>query len=447
MTSSAVTPKPATTVKVTAVSLAASLAIAAGLAVQLSRGHDPVLGPKLAAAQVEAAQEAAQQPQSGRRGARARPPARRTRAEAASGGPPGDGTGRRGGAGSRARSARPPRHRRPHLRPHLRPPGAGGDEGVVNRRARPQLRAVRHAGAPARIPGTPDARCSRGDARAPPARHAPAAHALRSRQRAQPAERRPARRSCPSPTTRARRSRAALRAARLQRRPRRPDPAAPELVARRLRDQLRRAVPRHRSRPALLHAPRRRGPRGPPARLAGDRSRRARVARRDDPPACGSTSAEARRDWRPTCAPACLPGQHAFAADIGGDVRIGGTAGVQRMVEVEHPLHGRRRPRLRDRGGRRRDQRDRDAACGTRPRGFAHHLIDPATGRPAWTGVIQATALAPTALEAETLAKMALLRGPARGARDPRAPTAACWCWTTARSGGVSDEPAEAVAA
>lgn len=36
-------------------------------------------------------------------------------------------------------------------------------------------------------------------------------------------------------------------------------------------------------------------------------------------------------------------------------------------------------------------------------------LIDPATGRPAWTGVVQATALARTALEAEILAKAALL--------------------------------------
>jgi thiamine biosynthesis lipoprotein len=44
-----------------------------------------------------------------------------------------------------------------------------------------------------------------------------------------------------------------------------------------------------------------------------------------------------------------------------------------------------------------------------------HHLLDPATGRPAWTGVVQATALAPTALEAETLAKAALLAGPAAG--------------------------------
>ena len=49
--------------------------------------------------------------------------------------------------------------------------------------------------------------------------------------------------------------------------------------------------------------------------------------------------------------------------------------------------------------------------------GYAHHLIDPSTGRPAWTGVIQATALGPTALAAETLAKMALLSGP-EGARS-----------------------------
>jgi thiamine biosynthesis lipoprotein len=42
----------------------------------------------------------------------------------------------------------------------------------------------------------------------------------------------------------------------------------------------------------------------------------------------------------------------------------------------------------------------------------AHHLLDPATGRPAFTGIVQATALAPSALEAEVLAKAAILRGP-----------------------------------
>ena len=53
-----------------------------------------------------------------------------------------------------------------------------------------------------------------------------------------------------------------------------------------------------------------------------------------------------------------------------------------------------------------------------RPDGaYAHHLLDPATGEPAWTGLISATALAPTALEAEALAKAALLSGPERARR------------------------------
>jgi thiamine biosynthesis lipoprotein len=44
-----------------------------------------------------------------------------------------------------------------------------------------------------------------------------------------------------------------------------------------------------------------------------------------------------------------------------------------------------------------------------------HHLLDPATGTPAWTGVVSATALAPAAAEAEALAKGALLAGPEAG--------------------------------
>ena len=41
----------------------------------------------------------------------------------------------------------------------------------------------------------------------------------------------------------------------------------------------------------------------------------------------------------------------------------------------------------------------------------AHHLLDPATGAPAYTGVIQATAKAPTAFLAEVYAKHAILSG------------------------------------
>jgi len=43
---------------------------------------------------------------------------------------------------------------------------------------------------------------------------------------------------------------------------------------------------------------------------------------------------------------------------------------------------------------------------------YAHHVLDPATGRPAWTGLVAATAVAGSALEAEVLAKAALLSGP-----------------------------------
>jgi FAD:protein FMN transferase len=54
------------------------------------------------------------------------------------------------------------------------------------------------------------------------------------------------------------------------------------------------------------------------------------------------------------------------------------------------------------------------ATSGVTRRGW--HLIDPGTGRPARTGIVQATALAPTALEAEVRAKAALLAGPASAA-------------------------------
>jgi FAD:protein FMN transferase len=104
-----------------------------------------------------------------------------------------------------------------------------------------------------------------------------------------------------------------------------------------------------------------------------------------------------------------------FAVDCAGDVRIGGSAGVARRVLVEHPFGGAPLHELSivdgavaTSGVSRRSWRDAAGAA-------THHLLDPATGRPAWTGVVQVTALAPTALEAETLAKAALLAGPLRG--------------------------------
>jgi len=104
-----------------------------------------------------------------------------------------------------------------------------------------------------------------------------------------------------------------------------------------------------------------------------------------------------------------------FAVDCAGDVRVGGHAGVPRTILVEDPFGG--DPihefelvdgAVATSGIGRRSWRTR----GGTP---SHHLIDPATGRPAWTGVVQASAVAPTALDAEMLAKAALLAGPERG--------------------------------
>jgi thiamine biosynthesis lipoprotein len=48
-----------------------------------------------------------------------------------------------------------------------------------------------------------------------------------------------------------------------------------------------------------------------------------------------------------------------------------------------------------------------------RPDGsYAHHVLDPSTGAPAWTGLVAATAVAASALDAAVLAKSALLSGP-----------------------------------
>lgn len=100
--------------------------------------------------------------------------------------------------------------------------------------------------------------------------------------------------------------------------------------------------------------------------------------------------------------------------DMAGDLRICGPDAARRPYEVavEHPLTGAACHTFRVGGGG-------IATSGVGSRiwrapsgGFAHHLLDPATGLPAWTGVLMATALAPSALEAETIAKAAVLSGP-----------------------------------
>jgi thiamine biosynthesis lipoprotein len=107
-----------------------------------------------------------------------------------------------------------------------------------------------------------------------------------------------------------------------------------------------------------------------------------------------------------------------YVVDVGGDLAIGHGGGGPHEIAVEDPLEpGGTAHRLRLGGGgvatsgiHRRLWLDADG----RP---AHHLLDPATGRPAWTGLLAATAVGRTALEAEVTAKVALLRGPS-GARS-----------------------------
>ena len=102
-----------------------------------------------------------------------------------------------------------------------------------------------------------------------------------------------------------------------------------------------------------------------------------------------------------------------FAVDCAGDLRVGGRT---RRINVRHPFTGERVHGF----------AVTDAAVATsgvtrrawlRPDGrLAHHLIDPGRGEPGWTGLLQVTALAPTALEAEVRAKAALLAGPGAAA-------------------------------
>lgn len=109
-----------------------------------------------------------------------------------------------------------------------------------------------------------------------------------------------------------------------------------------------------------------------------------------------------------------LRGYSRFVVDCGGDVRAGGFAAQLDpfAIHARHPI-------------------DREPACifelsggGIATSGidvriwrredgsYAHHLLDPSTREPVWSGLIGVTAIGRNALEAETLSKQALLSGP-----------------------------------
>ena len=106
-----------------------------------------------------------------------------------------------------------------------------------------------------------------------------------------------------------------------------------------------------------------------------------------------------------------------FVVDVLGDLRVDAGDGPGLEVVVDHPVREApahvfrlRRGAVATSGIHRRLWRDAAGAP-------AHHLLDPATGRPAWTGVVSATAVGRDGVEAEALAKAALLGGPLAGRR------------------------------
>jgi thiamine biosynthesis lipoprotein len=112
-----------------------------------------------------------------------------------------------------------------------------------------------------------------------------------------------------------------------------------------------------------------------------------------------------------------LHGYSRYIVDCGGDIRIGGSDALLHPFEVfvEHPLTGEHAFVLKLGSGA-------VATSGLNVRiwrgadgRYSHHLLDPSTGQPAWTGLIGVTALGDTAVEAETFAKTALLSGPEGG--------------------------------
>jgi thiamine biosynthesis lipoprotein len=105
----------------------------------------------------------------------------------------------------------------------------------------------------------------------------------------------------------------------------------------------------------------------------------------------------------------------AYVVNCCGDLRVGGRGAYPREVTIEDPfapdwmLHSYdlTRSAVATSAIARRSWL---GAC-ARP---MHHLLSPATGEPVFSGVVQVTALAPTAFEAELRSKAALLAGPGR---------------------------------
>jgi thiamine biosynthesis lipoprotein len=110
-----------------------------------------------------------------------------------------------------------------------------------------------------------------------------------------------------------------------------------------------------------------------------------------------------------------VPAGIRYAISCGGDLALGGASPQSPWeVAVHSARTGATVHRLRVRTGgvatsgiTSRLWRRSDGA-------HAHHLLDPSTGEPAWTGLVAVTAVAATSLDAEVRAKTARLSGPGR---------------------------------
>ncbi len=132
------------------------------------------------------------------------------------------------------------------------------------------------------------------------------------------------------------------------------------------------------------------------------------------PPGVEIDSGGVAKGWAADRAAAALGRAATLAVECAGDIRIGGSAGAERRIAISDPFGGPPVGKLAIGAGgvatsgvSKRRWRNSDGTIG-------HHLIDPSTGRPCESGIVQVTALAPSAEEAEIRAKAAVLSGPDR---------------------------------
>ena len=114
--------------------------------------------------------------------------------------------------------------------------------------------------------------------------------------------------------------------------------------------------------------------------------------------------------------------------NLGGDVRVDGASPDDAgwLVGLEHPFRDEPAAILSVRSGA-----VATTSRLTRVLVKGHHVIDPATGAPARTGLASATAVAAEGWQAEILAKAAFLAGPVEGRRLLAGPRGTPWSGTT----------------